>query len=169
MAKLERLTQEDRDNLTAYLDGELEEDATRRIESILANSAVARTDVEALARTYELLDSLPRPTAPEDFTERTVATAKLEKYHKPLIQQPLFRTLQRTAVLVGWSAALLAAATYGFALTNRWVPREEDGLLRDFALIRDLDLYSEAKDVEFLQELAGQKQLLDEIRGGTTR
>ena len=47
MEKLTRLTTEQRDNLTAYLDGELDEDGTRLIETVLASSTVARNDGES--------------------------------------------------------------------------------------------------------------------------
>ena len=59
MAKLARLNPEQRDNLAAYLDGELEETATQEIEQILAVSEVARHEVDMLSRTWDLLNSLP--------------------------------------------------------------------------------------------------------------
>jgi anti-sigma factor RsiW len=165
MDKLARLTSEDRDNLTAYLDGELDENNTRRIEAILTSSAVARTDVEILARVYELLDVLPRPKANKEFTERTIATARLEAYRKPLAQQPWFKWSQRGAILASWTAILLVAGALGFSLTNRWIARPDDILLRDLSLIQNLDVYSEVGSVEFLQELSGEKNLLEEMQG----
>ncbi|SFJ64903.1 anti-sigma factor family protein [Planctomicrobium piriforme] len=164
MAKLTRLSTEDRENLAAYLDGELDENGTRRIESILTSSEVARNDVDLLARTYEMLDLLPRPKAPNDFTEKTLATAKLEGYRKPLSQQPWFRWAQRGAVLGGWSLAILVAGAFGYALTNRWIPTQDDLLLQQLPLMEKLDSYVEADSIEFLHELAGQKQLLNEIQ-----
>lgn len=164
MEKLSRLTPEDRDNFTAYLDGELDENGTRRIESLLTSSAVARNDVEILARTYELLDVLPRPRAPGEFTEKTVATAKLEGYRKPLHQQPWFRPAQQAMVLAGWGFVLLIAGMCGFALAYRWVPQSDDQLLDALPLIQNLDMYNEANSVKFLHELSGQPQMLEELR-----
>lgn len=165
MDKLTRLSSEDRDNLTAYLDGELDENATRRIESILTNSTVARNDVEMLARTYEMLDLLPQAKAPNDFTEKTVATAKLESYRRPLTQQPWFRKLQRGALLGLWSLALVVTAMAGYSLTQRWIPQEQDLLLDDLPVIERLDVYTEIRDLEFLRALSSQPQLQEEIQG----
>ena len=63
MDKMKRVSVEDRDNFVAYLDGELSPDEIKKLEGILADSPVARKDVEMLVRTYELLDLLPRPQA----------------------------------------------------------------------------------------------------------
>lgn len=46
----------------------------RQLESVLADSPVARKDVEMLVRTYELLDLLPRTEVMIQFTQRTMAT-----------------------------------------------------------------------------------------------
>jgi len=165
MDKLARLNPEDRDNLTAYLDGELDENATRRIESILTSSSVARNDIEVLTRTYDLLDLLPRPTVPADFTERTVATAKLEGYRKPVTQHEWFRQLKLNLPLAGWSLGILALACLGFAMTNRWLPRNDTLLLKELPVIQNLDVYTEVGSVEFLEELSHQHQLLEEIQG----
>jgi len=164
MDKLARLSADDRDNLAAYLDGELDENGTRRIESILTSSTVARNDVEVLARTYELLDLLPRPAGSQDFAEKTIATAKLEGYRRPVTSQVWYRHLIRVMPLVGWSIAFLVTAILGYMLTNQWVPRQHEILLKDLSLIQNLDLYSEVDSVQFLESLSAQKQLLEEMR-----
>jgi hypothetical protein len=164
MAKLTRLNTEDRENLAAYLDGELDENSTRRIESILTSSEVARNDVDVLARTYDLLDLLPRPKAAGDFTERTIATAKLEHYRKPLAQQPWFRLARRGAVLSVWTLAMLIAGACGYALAQRGFRSSDDLLLEKLPLIQNLDMYEEVQSTEFLNQLSGQKALLQEIQ-----
>lgn len=166
MDKLVRLTAEDRDNLAAYLDGELDEHATRRIESILTSSSVARNDVEILARTYDLLDLLPRPVAGKDFTEKTLIIARQEGQTQPILQQEWVRKLQEVVPLASWFAAIFVAACLGYLVTNRWIPRNDDLLLNQFPLIQNLDLYSEVGNVEFLEKLSKDQALLDEIQGG---
>lgn len=167
MDKLSRLTAEDRDNLTAYLDGELDEESTRRIESVLASSSVARNDVEMLARTYEVLDLLPRPRAAEDFTERTVATAKLETLRKPISQQPWFKAARNGLLMGGWSGAILTASVCGYALSHHWVSLSDDQLLDELPLIEKLDVYSEVDSLDFLNRLSAEKQLLEEMKAGS--
>jgi len=164
MDKLARLSADDRDNLAAYLDGELDENGTRRIESILTSSTVARNDVEVLARTYELLDLLPRPAGSQDFAEKTIATAKLEGYRQPVTSQAWYQHLVRIMPLAGWSLTFLVVSFLGFTLANQWIPQQHEILLKDLSLIQNLDLYSEVDSIQFLESLSTQKQLLEEMR-----
>lgn len=166
MDRLARLTSDDRENLTAYLDGELDEEATRRIESVLAGSTVARNDVELLARTYELLEELPRPTAPADFAEKTVATARLEGIRPPLSQRTWYRQARRGLILAGWTAGMIVSATFAFAVTNRWITQPDGAMIEEFPVLRDLHMYNEVDRIEFLDRLSGDQELLDEIRSG---
>ena len=72
----QRLTPAERANLVAYLDGELNEAESRAIATKLSLSPTARREVEALEKTWELLEQLPRPKAPENFTERTLTEVR---------------------------------------------------------------------------------------------
>lgn len=164
MDKLQRLSADDRENLVAYLDGELDEERTRRIEAVLAQSNVARTDVEYLARTYELLDELERPRASLDFAEKTVASAKLQTVRPTLEQQRWYQLFRRYAPLAGWPVAMCVAGVIGFAVTRRAVPQQDDVLLDHYPVIRSLDLYSEAGPYEFLDQLSRDRQLLEEMQ-----
>lgn len=167
MQRLGRLTTEDRDNLAAYLDGELDDESTRRIEEILTNNTVARNDVEALARTYEFLDDLPRPKAPEDFAEKTVATAKLEGYRKPITEENWYRRGKEYLVLTVWTAFLVATASVGYALSHHWYSTPQDVLIDELQVIKNMDVYSEFNnDVQFLEQLSGQPSLLQDMREG---
>ncbi len=168
MTKLTRLNTEDRENLAAYLDGELDENGTRRIESVLTASEVARNDIDLLARTYEMLDLLPRPKVAQDFTERTIATARLTEFRQPISRQAWFRSVQRGMVFGLWGIAMLAAGMFGYSLTNRWVPRQDDVLLEQLPVIQNVDVYLETGSVEFLHELAAQRQLLKELQRSTS-
>ncbi|WP_437192125.1 anti-sigma factor family protein [Planctomicrobium sp. SH527] len=165
MGKLTRLSTEDRENLAAYLDGELDENSTRRIESVLTSSEVARNEVDVLAQTYDMLDLLPRPRAAGDFTEKTLATAKLTEYRKPLTQHQWFRSARKGAIFAGWGLALLTAGVVGYSLAFRWIPRQDDFLLQQLPLIQKLDVYVETGNIEFVKELSAQKQLLKELQG----
>jgi hypothetical protein len=165
--KLSRLTTEQRYELVAYLDGELDEAATTRIEKLIAENAVARQDVEALAATYQLMDHLPRPRAEAAFTERTMALARLEDVRPDVTQSPLYRRSQQAIGYIGWIAALCVAGGVGFAATRYWLPQPHDALVRDLDMIRELDKYAEVGGVDFLQQLRGSDELLREIRGGS--
>src|SRR2546423_15225564 len=72
MAKLPPLSDEDRENLVAYLDGELDAKTARTLEAKLHLDAEARAEAEALRRTWEMLDYLPRPEPTATFSSRTL-------------------------------------------------------------------------------------------------
>ena len=168
MEKLTRLSSDDRDNLPAYLDGELDEEGTRRIEAILVESSVARNDVEILSKTYDLLDTLPRPEAPTDFLEKTIATAKMEAVKPALSEQAWFQATQKLSIMVLWTAALFVASAAGFAITNQVLPREDDVLVKELPFLQNLDVYSEVQSVEFLDRLTADQDLVDELRKATS-
>lgn len=153
MAKKLRLNAEQRDNLVAYLDGELEPNTARDIDQVLGQSEVARHEVEQLSRTYELLDLLPTVKASDSFTERTLTTIRLDDVPRRLVDQPWFPAIRRGVLLAGWLAALVAASYLGFLATNRWAPNRSERLLRDLPVIEQLDAYTEIGDTEFLGEL----------------
>ncbi|HVJ69228.1 MAG TPA: hypothetical protein VM510_14675 [Caulifigura sp.] len=166
MEKLTRLTSEQRDNLTAYLDGELDEDGTRQIEIVLAGSTVARNDVELLAKTYELLDLLPRPKASGEFTEKTLQTAKLDEIRKDPRDTVWYKHGKRIVRWGSWAALLFGAASVGYAVARYKVPRHEDVLLDNLDVIQNLDDYEKAGSFEFLDALSQDSNLLKRMGGG---
>ncbi|OAI55641.1 hypothetical protein AYO47_02400 [Planctomyces sp. SCGC AG-212-M04] len=166
MEKLTRLTTEQRDNLTAYLDGELDEDGTRQIETVLAGSTVARNDVEVLAKTYELLDLLPRPKASGEFTEKTMQTAKLKEVRTDPRQTVWYRHGKRIIRYASWAAMIFVAACVGYSIARFQVPRDEDLLLDNVDVIQNLDEYEKAGSFEFLDALSHDSSLLKRMGGG---
>ncbi|MCH8828754.1 MAG: hypothetical protein IID45_04170, partial [Planctomycetes bacterium] len=56
MNETTRLSPQQRDDLVAYLDGELDEETTQSMERTLAHSPVARHEMDMLTRTWSLLD-----------------------------------------------------------------------------------------------------------------
>ena len=168
MEKLSRLSSEDRDNLPAYLDGELNDDASRRIESILVQSSVARNDLELLSKTYDLLDELPRPDAPQDFIEKTLATVKLEQVKVSLSDQLWFQNTQKVLVLIGWTVALMIASVAGYAMTNRVIKKPNDVLVEELPLMKNLDRYQEVQSIQFLNDLTASDELLKQMRKATS-
>lgn len=153
MEKATRLTQEQRENLVAYLDGELDEAPSQEIDRILARSEVARHEVEALARAWEMLDLLPRPKASSDFTQRTMTTLRLQETPVNIADQPWFIYVRRGSVAVIWLAAIALSATAGFWATWQWYPNPNRELLEELPVVKQLDLYLEADSIEFLKAL----------------
>ena len=58
--------------LVAYLDGELDPAAARKVEARLAKDPAARARAAELQKAYELLDYLPKPEPSPNFTTRTL-------------------------------------------------------------------------------------------------
>src|SRR5205085_12576291 len=72
MSDPQPLTDADRDELVAYLDGELDADGQQRVEARLGQDPRVRAEADTLRRAWEMLDYLPRPVPSQDFTERTL-------------------------------------------------------------------------------------------------
>lgn len=164
MSKLVRLTPEIRDDFVAYLDGELDDEATRKIEAVIAQSEVARGDMEALAQTYELLDTLERAEASDDFATRTMATIRVDELRPDPRDSGWYRATRQGGAIAVWAAALIGAAAVGYLTTSRWVRTPADELVEKLPLIEQLDLYTEVGNIEFLQRLSTQEALLQELR-----
>ena len=70
--------------LSAYLDGELSESESRRIEERLRDDAGLAEELRALRETRDLLRRLPRARTPEDFADRVLERAeRLKLMHAP--------------------------------------------------------------------------------------
>ncbi len=131
MQKIPRLTPDQRSNLVAYLDGELPEPAVKEIDQVLSKSPAVRHDVEMLARTWDLLDQLPRLATEEDFTARTLSVAQKEEGPHPLLPTSLSerlqsRQLRRGGILLIWLAVLAASAFLGYSATTHWISDQSE-------------------------------------------
>ncbi len=153
MEKTLRLSADQRDDLVAYLDGELPDQVAQAIDQVLARSEVARHEVEALARTWEMLDVLPTPKASEEFIERTMTTLKVGEVPYDITEQAWFGYLKKGAVLAVWIAALGASGWLGFQITARWIPNEHELMLEDLPVLQRLDDYQEIRTIDFLEQL----------------
>ncbi len=164
MDKLKRVSVEHRDNFVAYLDNELTADEAKNLERVLADSPVARKDVELLVRTYDMLDLLPRPAATVAFTQKTMATIKLSDVKPDVTQTAWYKRLHLGLVAAAVAGLLAVTGLLAYAGTSRWVPTEEDLLLRDLSVIENLDEYSQVGQHDFLKRLQGKPQLHGEIK-----
>lgn len=153
MTESSELTPEQRENLVAYLDGELDETAAHEIENLLSQSVEVRKEVEELTQAWELLEVLPVAQASDEFTDRTLSTIKAVETEQAPRRHVWQSRLRSTALYGGWAAALLLAAGIGFAVTNRWVKTEADQLVGQLPVIENLDVYTEIDSVEFLNSL----------------
>jgi anti-sigma factor RsiW len=150
----QRLSPAERANLVAYLDGELTETEARAIATKLTQSPTARREVESLERTWQLLDHLPRPRAPENFTERTLSGIRRIDERGGQFEAAIVSAARRALRAGLWVAAALVAFGAGYALTYWAWPNPTARLTRDLSIAEHLDEYREVGTFEFLKLLA---------------
>jgi anti-sigma factor RsiW len=149
------LNDEDRANLTAYLDGELDEDTAQALEAKLNQDPAARAEADELKEAWSMLDYLPRPTPSASFTHRTMEKLSLEK--RPMETGKMTAARARSwAGPIGWAAAVLIAATAGWLASTRiWqpAPDPDEALVRQLHIIEKWRAYERVDDVDFLKQL----------------
>src|SRR5262245_47531352 len=131
------LNDQDRENLVAYLDGELDEQTAQVLEAKLNRDPSARAEVDALRQTWGMLDYLPKPAPSRSFTTRTLERLSVERFSAPTMKMPLPPRARRWAV-VGWAAAILLAASGGFGLANLIWPAGNTHVQQDEVLVKHL-------------------------------
>ncbi len=161
MAETQRLTDPERANLVAYLDGELNEAEVRSLSNKITQSVTARRELESLQKTWELLDYLTRPEPANDFAQRTLSIA-LEQGQKGA---KVTAVAGRVAIMGGRIAALIGVAALtcliGYLATSWAWPDTTARLARDLSIAEHLDEFRELGSYEFLK-LLEQSPILDE-------
>lgn len=175
--------------IVAYLDGELDAAAARRVEARIAADPKLRARAEGLKRSYDLLDFLPKPEPSAAFASRTLDKLPAVKSSPaaapvpvPVSQPSGTGTLVLTPVPPRsgvWALALVfvigvslglgylgtaAARTYLFpppALPPE--PTADTLPLADYRVVERLPLYAAADDLEFVEKLAEPDRFGDDV------
>ena len=169
------------DDLTAYLDGELDGAAARAVEAKLANDSDARRQAEGLKKAFDLLDYLPIPQPSADFATRTLTRLQpavvgpvTPAPSSPVSPLPVTTSgsaattvfepgapVRRPAGLAValWAVAGIVALGVGY-LGHRLSPaspdraaKEAEDLAKDSRVLAHLPLYLGVDDLEFLKSL----------------
>ena len=149
------MNDQERADLIAFLDGELQGEPARAIEARLSRDPVARAEAESLKRTWELLDYLPRPEPSPSFTHRTLDKLSTHATRAALRRR---QPVRRWLLGAGWAAAVVLVGLAGYLATSSLVspgsgkPTDKD-LVRDLRLIENLRFYEDVETIEFLREL----------------
>jgi hypothetical protein len=104
-----KLSDEDREALTAYLDGELDEASARSVETRLNLDPNTRHEAEALKQAWNMLDYLPKAEPSASFTHRTLERLATETG----VQRRILRPWLAGAL---WATGALLAAAAGFGI-----------------------------------------------------
>jgi len=169
------LSEEDRANLVAFLDGELDEGTARALEARLNLDPSARAKAETLRKTWELLDYLPRPEPSTSFTNRTLEKLAVRHTTGPHLAIARGR-LPRWIVALGWAAALVVAGASGLGAAHLlWSGEEtpppeaaevEEILVRYPRVVENERLFEEIDNLDFLRSL-GDPKLFGEDETGS--
>ncbi|QDU20489.1 anti-sigma factor [Urbifossiella limnaea] len=179
--------------LVAYLDGELDAAAARRVEARIAADPKLRARAEALKRSYDLLDFLPKPEPSAAFTSRTLdrlpavksspaappvqPTEPVPVAHPSGTGTPILTPVPppRTGtwalvlvLLIGVSLGVgylgtAAARTYLFPPPAPLDVTADTLPLADYRVVERLALYAPADDLEFVERLAAHDRFGDDV------
>ncbi len=162
------------DELTAYLDGELDGAAARAVEAKLANDLTARRQAEGLKKAFDLLDYLPKAEPSPDFATRTLTRLQPAVVVPPAAAEPT--TTPSASVVtplvvpesarrwphaagVAWLAAGIVALGLGYA-GHRLGPAPGAGAsgasedqANDYRVLAHLPLYLGVEDLEFVKAI----------------
>jgi anti-sigma-K factor RskA len=167
MPEPKRLTDAERADLIAYLDGELTGDARRQVENRLITDPAMRTEADTLKRAWDLLELLPRPEPSTTLATRTLrqvsalgvgAVKKSEPVAGPARRPRNYRT---ALVIATWAAAALVALGVGYAVTPgpRPItaadidPGRDPLMVREPTVIENLPLYLAGDNLEYVLAL----------------
>ncbi len=141
--------------LVAYLDGELDVEGSRRVETMLASDSGVRRRLHEMQRTWDLLDDLDAVPVSGVFTQSTlemVAVAAGEDLDRSRAAAPR-RHRRRLAAIAG---SLIVAIAIGFIAVLLATPDPNRQLLQDLPLLLNLDDYRQIDDIAFLRLLRDQ-------------
>ena len=141
-----------REQLVAYLDGELDADASQRIDELLSTDPRVRQELSQLERTWDLLDRLPRAEVDQSFTQSTVEMIAVSAAVEVEQEEAALPRRRRRGILLS-AGGMLAAALAGYWFAGELLPNQNERLLRDLPVIEDLEAYRQSTDLDFLRQL----------------
>jgi len=165
---MSQLSEEDRAELVAYLDGELDEEAAQALEARMSRDQELRAEADAMKKTWEMLDFLPRAEPSASFTHRTLERLAVQDTSRLMASKKPRRW--PWVAPVGWAAAVLVAVLGGlYAAPLVWQPARptqaadiEAAIARDKEVIREKRLLENGENISFARKLA---EIFDEEDG----
>jgi hypothetical protein len=148
------------EQIVAYLDGELPPVEASLVERQLAEDADLRMEMQSIERAWSALDALPTTKVDDRFSQTTlelvVGAARDELLEKTRALPIQRRKGVLSNILLGTAAAFLGLLAVKLVREN---PNRT--LIADLPVIQYSDIYSQFRDVDFLEKL--HNELGDEI------
>jgi len=161
-----RLTEDERLNLVAFLDGEVDEDIARGLEEKMSKSESVRREIQALEKTWGMLDWLPRPELPQDFASQTVSRIHSQQLRAEIIEDRVKRWSTVAAKTIAWLACAAAMAAAGFVSVRHAWPDPTRELIELLPIVENLDTYRSVPDVKFLNDISMLNMFKEPVEGG---
>ena len=140
-----QLTQSELEQLTAYLDGELEPAQAAEVEALIASDAAWAQEAEGLASLDSVLDEYVAPAPQADLADRIIAASRRERART----QWTIRLAKYLAPAMAAAAALVLYVTVYHPATSNPPPdvaavnQNVDGLVAEH-----LDFFKECKSLD---------------------
>jgi len=155
---LER-TEPESELLVAYLDGELDAQSVRQMEDRLAVEPGLRDKMTSLEQTWNLLNELETVPADKELVRSTmeVVTLTIEKEVKDdekLLEKRKWLNRLVPAVI------FLMFGVIGYQLAVLVGIHQQNQLVKDIPIIRDVNMYKEIDSFDFLRALS-EKRVFD--------
>jgi anti-sigma factor RsiW len=152
-----KLTDDDREELTAYLDGEAEPEVRSRVEARLNRDPDWRAEADSLKKAWDMLDHLPRTEPSASFTNQTMTRLSALR---PAASTTLSLPIQQRRMPWAMIALAIGGLMLGWIITtgllkkrDRTLDANDPMLVQDLRLIDGLPLYAAVESLEFLQSL----------------
>jgi hypothetical protein len=139
--------------LVAYLDGELPEDAARRIEQQLATDDEYRRQLGELDQAWSALEALPTATVDDKFARTTIEMVAVAA-EKDLTHRSATETADRRRRMLKFAAGGLATIAVGFVAARLIMPSQNRALIADLPTIARIDELTQIGDIGFLRGLS---------------
>jgi len=150
-----------REDLVAYLDGELSSEEAARIERLVEQDTRIRSELQRLAETWDWLDVLDRPTVDEDFTRTTIEMVA-QSAASEVVAQTQTKWKRRAIVLGVAVLGTLLAVWGGWQLASFLWENPNKWLIEHYAVIQNQDYYRHIENVAFLRMLRDSGLYTDE-------
>ncbi len=145
-------SQQQLERIVAYLDGELSTEESTQVEQQLAADEQFRQELQGAERAWTALDELPMAQVSDEFSRTTMAmvvNAARHDIQARTIALPVQRRRRKTATaLLATMTVLLGALVFRVLWKN---PNRR--LLADLPVIQNVDIYSQFRSIDFLQQL----------------
>lgn len=138
------------EELVAYLDGELDEHATKEVEQKLTEDSSYRLRLKELQEAWDALDTLPRGEVSQSFTASTIELVLASEKKQLRDRRKSYEWVSRIA----FTAVLLTVGIWlGYISTQFYQNRDNQSLIENLTLIENVDMYREVESIEFLEKL----------------